>query len=269
MSLIRKKLTFICVAVVTAIAILLAEKSQSSPKLALEVLSASDANVKFKQQIKGGDRVLTNRNGFAFMTLQPWKSINIDQLACTDFAVEQLAPTGDGTILSVSYKNRLLCPSRAFVRVTSNFVSTKSGIKGDVAGRLVRLKGTQMAASTAADGSLLIGVNEGTVEVAYWGTEQAIAPGEYLRSLDNSPLPLPKMAPEPYIDSIGRQKSGLYRVCTHLDNQILVGGIAPPQTGKGQTCADIPMDVQWVVVTPTGKSLGWHFPSSARMTTNG
>lgn len=217
----------------------------------------------FGQHIRSGGRVLTDHHGFAFLQLYPWKSIKIEQLACTELKVHQLSPVGDGVALSISYKNRLFCPSRALVRITSNFVSQKSGITGDLAGRLVKLNGTQMAASTAVDGAALLGVNEGSLDASYGRSTQAIASGQYVRSLDNSPLPPPQISPEPYIDSVGRQKSGLYRVCTHLDNQILVDGIAAPQTGENQTCADLTLDTKWLVLTPTGKYLGWRFPASS------
>lgn len=111
-----------------------------------------------------------------------------------------------------------------------------------------------MAFSAGSDGSLLIGVSNGSVDIGYLGSTQSVNPGYYLRSKDGEFLPNPIPAPKAEFAGVFARGTNQYDACTYPDNQIVgVEAFNRMYSNTSMLCTSAQMGDKLTVVTPTGE----------------
>jgi hypothetical protein len=227
--------------------------------LALAVRAAVDSSVYSGQRLVEGDAALLGDGGLLRMQLYPYRSINVDASACTSLKLRQLAAFGDGVVLRVSWRSRVLCKYRASLKITSSLLSRRSRVEGEANGRRIVYRGTAGAISVGARGETLIGLSKGSADVFYGGSTQSVPSGFFVRSVDGQLLSRPMIALPPSLQSVATLPNGLHRVCTIADNQIrsAVGRVAVLVGDR--TCLDTVLDDTMTVMSVTGIEQSYKF----------
>lgn len=222
----------------------------------MRVELAFDANVKYHQKLYEGQHVTTEKDGYVKLELYPYKSIRAEVWPCTDAGIDQLQRIGNAIALRFSYKDRLFCPYRAYLKITSTLVDKNSQVKMGAKGREIVLFGTQMAVSQSIDGSLMLGVNKGVVEVSYLGLEpRRVEAGYFIRSQDGQPVSEPIRAELPQLKYAIALGNGRYRMCTNPDNQIDGQNYLTRISGIDLLCSDARLGDALEIRSPTGDSI--------------
>lgn len=229
----------------------LSSPSEAQP-LALVVKAAVDSSVRPGQRLTKGSKVLLGEGGLLRMQLSPYRSINVEATACTALKIDQLDAFGDGVILRIGWQNRILCKYRASLKISSSLMSRRSRVEGNANGRRILYRGTQGAILMGSRGETLIGLSKGSADVFYGDSSQAVKSGFFVKSIDGQPLPRPRLAPPPSLQSVETLPTGLLRVCTSEDNQIrsAVGRVA--ELVGDRTCLDTVKSDKMTVMTATG-----------------
>lgn len=199
--------------------------------------------------------MFTASDGYVKLELHPYKSIRAEVYPCTETGIDQLQRVGSAIALRFSYKDRLFCPYRAYMKITSTLVNKNSKVKLSAKGREVTLFGTEMAVSQAVDGSLLLGVSNGALGVSYLGTDRRIEAGFFVRSRDNQPISEPIRAEPPQVKYAIALGNGLHRMCTNPDNQLDGKNYLTRISGVDLLCSDVKLGDVLLIKSPTGEQV--------------
>jgi 5'(3')-deoxyribonucleotidase len=228
--------------------------SQQKNRLYFEVKSSVNSFYKTGDKLFNKANIETYNNSYIDLYLKPYNSVRIQVYSCTNLIIDNLARFNDGILVSIDYKNIVFCPTKSKIRITSTLVDKDSKIKGKFKQRKVLFEGTDILVSENIDNNILIGTSNGKINIEYIN-KATVKENYYIESKDNNHLPLPKLAPEPYLESVARLTNNLNRVCTNENNLIESQLGNKPFKLNNKLCLDTTINDKIKVFNPTGKGL--------------